>query len=269
MLDVFPFGLGALADGLFKGHLRRAHVGEHSELALHPVHDNFQVKFAHAGNNGLQCLLVRVDTECRVFFGQFLQRNAHFLLVGLGLGFDGDMDNRFGKSNALQKNGPVLIANGVSGDGIFKANRGRYLAGINFTHVFAMVGVHADNAADALLLPGAGIDYVRAGHQLARINAEKCQLADKRVGGDFESQPDKRLVIVGVHLNLFFFVGRVGADYGRQICRRRQVVGNRVEHELHAHVAERRTAHYWVDLVSQDQSADSAPDLLYRKFAAV
>src|SRR5690606_22290690 len=49
----FAFLLDGLANGFAVGHLRLADVGFHLELTLHAVDDDFQMQFAHAGNNGL------------------------------------------------------------------------------------------------------------------------------------------------------------------------------------------------------------------------
>ena len=60
--------LHRLADGFAVGHLRLAHVGVHPELPQHPVHQNLEVKLAHAADDRLAGLLVGVDLECGVLF---------------------------------------------------------------------------------------------------------------------------------------------------------------------------------------------------------
>ena len=87
LLDELAFDLVAgLADGLAVGHLRLAHGRLHAELALHPVHQDLQVQFAHAGDDRLPRLFIGAHAERRIFLCQPAQRDAHLFLVGLGLG---------------------------------------------------------------------------------------------------------------------------------------------------------------------------------------
>ena len=68
-------------DGFAVRDLRFAGVRVHFEFAEHPVANDFQVQLAHAGDDGLAGVFVRVDAESRVFFGEALQRGRHFFLV--------------------------------------------------------------------------------------------------------------------------------------------------------------------------------------------
>ncbi|MNY69160.1 hypothetical protein D3C86_2070560 [compost metagenome] len=87
LLDELAFDLVAgLADGLAVSHLRLAHGGFDSELALHAVNQDFQVQLAHAGDDGLAGFLVGPHSEGRILLRQPAQRDAHLFLVGLGLG---------------------------------------------------------------------------------------------------------------------------------------------------------------------------------------
>ena len=54
-----------LADGLAIGHLRRADVGIHAILATQPVDDDLEMQLAHAGQDGLPGLLVRLQAQAR------------------------------------------------------------------------------------------------------------------------------------------------------------------------------------------------------------
>src|ERR1035437_711573 len=53
LANVFALRLCLLADGFAIGDLRLADIGLHVELAHHAIDEDFQVKLAHAGNNGL------------------------------------------------------------------------------------------------------------------------------------------------------------------------------------------------------------------------
>src|SRR5438034_546604 len=62
LLDEFPLGFGAgAADGFAIRNLRLADVGFDAELASHPLHQDFQMQLAHAGNDGLARFLIGVD----------------------------------------------------------------------------------------------------------------------------------------------------------------------------------------------------------------
>ena len=98
LADVFAFAFGHLQNRFAVGHLRPADVGLHAELAHHAVHDDFQMQFAHAGNQRLAGIGIGVHAEGGIFLRQLCQRVAHFFLVGLGLGLDGHGNNRRGKS---------------------------------------------------------------------------------------------------------------------------------------------------------------------------
>ena len=54
-------------------------------------------QLAHAGDDGLAGLVVGGHAEGRVLLGELLQREAHLVLLGLGLRLDGDVDNGLGE----------------------------------------------------------------------------------------------------------------------------------------------------------------------------
>ena len=69
--------------------LRFTRIRVHLKLAEHTVPDNFQVQFAHAGDDRLACIFMRVNAECRIFLGEPLQRSRHFFLIQFCLRLDG------------------------------------------------------------------------------------------------------------------------------------------------------------------------------------
>src|SRR5699024_3480377 len=91
-------GVVVLVDGALERlavrDLGLAHVGLDLELALHAVHQHVEVQLAHAADDGLPGLVVQPDGEGRVLLGELLDGGAQLLLVGLGLGLDGDVDDR-------------------------------------------------------------------------------------------------------------------------------------------------------------------------------
>ena len=48
------------------------------------------MQLAHARHNRLPGLFIGVNAEGRILFGETLQRDAHFFLVGFGFWLDGD-----------------------------------------------------------------------------------------------------------------------------------------------------------------------------------
>src|SRR5512142_1451596 len=258
LLDVLAFGLGVLGDGLAVRDLRPAHVAFHLVLALHAVDDDVEVKLAHAGNDELVGLFVGPDAERRVLFGQFLERDAHLLLVRLGLRLDGERDDRFGEGDVLEHDRPVLVAEGVAGEGRLEAHGGGDVAGLDLIDVLARVGVQAHDAADALAIAGGRVQHVGTGFERAGIDAEEAELADERVRRDLERERRERRVVLGRALHDLRLVVRLGAFHRRDVERRRKVVDDGVEHELHALVLEGAAAEDGHDLERDDRLAEHA-----------
>ena len=84
------------------GNLGLAHVRLDLELAQQAVDDDLEVQLAHAGDDGLAGLVVGGHAERRVLLGELLQSDGHLVLLGLGLGLHGDVDNRIGELHGLQ-----------------------------------------------------------------------------------------------------------------------------------------------------------------------
>ena len=145
-----PSGFGLLADGLAISDLRFADVGLDVELAHHAVDDDFQVQLAHAADDRLPAVLVGRDPEGRIFLRQLAERNPHLFLIALGLGLDGNRDHRVGELDRLQHDRVLFVGDGVAGGHVLQADAGADVSGENFRNLLALVGVHAQQAADAL-----------------------------------------------------------------------------------------------------------------------
>ena len=125
VVDLFDL----LRDGLAVGDLRLAHVGLDLELAAHAVDEHLKVKLAHAGDDRLAGLLVGANLEGRVLLGQALDSSAELLLVALGLGLDGDRDDRRREVHGLQHDRLGRITQGVARGGVLQAHHGNDVAG--------------------------------------------------------------------------------------------------------------------------------------------
>ncbi len=134
-----------------------------------------------------------------------------------------------------------LVAQRVPGRDLLEADGGGDLAGADRLALLAAVGVHLEDAADALLAARGRVEDVRAGLEHAGVDAEVRELADERVGHDLEGERAERLVEARLALDLVAGL-RVGARDGALVERRRQVVDDRVEQRLDALVLERRAA---------------------------
>ena len=81
-----------------------------------------------------------------------------FSLAALVLGGDGDGDDRIGEDHGLQGGRVLGVAQGVAGLDVLHADQGDDVAGLGGIDLLAGVGVHLDDAADALGLAGEGVE---------------------------------------------------------------------------------------------------------------
>ena len=137
---------------------------------------------------------IRLDAEGRILFSEALQGDGQLVLVGLRLGLDLDLDDRLGEGHRLEHDGMVGISERVPGEGVLQPDGCGDVAGVDLVDLLAVVGVHLEDAADALLLALGRVEHVRAGLQGARIDAEERELADERVGRDLERERGEVLV---------------------------------------------------------------------------
>ena len=96
-------------------------------------------------------LVVGVDLEGGVLLGERAERLAQLVLVDLGLRLDRDGDHRLGELHALEHDRVRRVAERVTGGGVLETDGRDDVAGEDGVLVFAVVGVHLQDAADALL----------------------------------------------------------------------------------------------------------------------
>src|SRR4051794_18088220 len=257
--------LGGAADGLAVGHLRAADVGLDVELAAHAVDQHLEVQLAHAGDLGLPRLLVRLDLEGRVLLGQAAEGDGHLLLVGLGLRLDGDLDDGLGEVDHLELDRRVRSGERVAGDDLLDADRRGDVARVDLVELLAVVGVHHQDAPDALGLAGGDVEDPRARAELAGVRAEVGELADERVRGDLERQRREGLLVGRLAGGLLRLVGAAHLDDAgdrRHVERAGEVVEHGVQQRLHALVLERAAAEDRGQLDGQRGLADGGLQLL-------
>ena len=150
-----------------------------------------------------------------------------------------------GSGNSMDSRtiGLLVVAERVARGGDLEAHGRGDVAGEHLGDVLAVVGVHLQDAADALLLVLVRVVHVRARFERARVHPEVGELADERVGHDLEGDGREGLVVVGAPGDGLAVLG-VDAFDRRDVERRGQVVDHRVQQHLHALVLERGAAEH-------------------------
>ena len=265
LLGVLEVRLGRLGDGFAVGNLGLAHVGVHAEFAGEAVNDDFQVQFAHAGDQGLVGFIIALHAERGVFLGQLVQSGGKSVAVGLGLGLDGNFDNRIRNVQRFQNDFALFVAQGVAGGGVFQTHQSHDVASASPFHVFTLVGVHLQDAANAFALAGVGVVHGHAGFKETGVNAEEGQVTDEGVGEKLEHQTGKGFLVVAMAFHNFFGLAGNVAGHGRDVHRRRQVVHHGVQQGLHTHVAEGGTQQHRHDVAGNGGLADAGDDFFFGK----
>ena len=186
------------------------------------------MQLAHAGDDGLAGLLVGVDLEGRVLLGELLQTHGELVLLGLGLGLDGDVDNGIGEVHGLEDDGMALVAQGLAGRRVLEADGRDDVARGAIVDIMLLVGMHLEDATNALLLAVVGIDDIGTGVQTTRIDAQVGELANVGIGHDLEGQGRERLLVGRLALLLLVGIG-IDAGDGRHVERAGQVVDDSIE----------------------------------------
>jgi len=91
-----------------------------------------------------------------------------------------------------------------------------------------LVGMHLEDATNALLLAVVGIDDIGTGVQTTRIDAQVGELANVGIGHDLEGQGRERLLVGRLALLLLVGIG-IDAGDGRHVERAGQVVDDSIE----------------------------------------
>ena len=225
LLDELALGFNLFAERLAVGHLRLANARLDAEFAPHTVDQNLEMQLAHAGDDRLARFLVGAHTERRIFLREAPERDAHLLLIRLGLRLDRLRDHRVGELHALERDDLADVAQRLAGRNVLQAYRSRDITGAHFLDFLALVGVHLQEPADALLLAAHRVVDGIARVQHAGVHADERELADVGVGHDLERETREGLVVAGL-AQIDFAVLLLALDRGN-INRRRQVVDHR------------------------------------------
>src|SRR5437899_161625 len=82
--------------------LRLADISADIEFAHHAVHDDFQMEFAHSGDDRLCGVRIGVNPECRIFLRELVERDTHFFLIGFGFRLDCNRDDGLGEGHRFK-----------------------------------------------------------------------------------------------------------------------------------------------------------------------
>ena len=140
-----------LADRLAVGDLRLADVRLDVEFALHAVDDDLKVQLAHAGDDRLARLLVGTHAER----GSSCARRDRAMPIfsWSALVFGSTAIEMTGSGNVMRSSviDVVRRAQRIAGRDVLQADGRRDVARAHFFDFAALVGVHLQDAADALL----------------------------------------------------------------------------------------------------------------------
>ena len=231
-----------------------------AELAHHAIDEHFEVELAHTRDDRLPGLVVGVDLEGRVFVRQRAQGLAQLVLVVLRLRLDRDRDHGLGEDHALEHDRVLALAERVARGGLLETEAGDDVARVRDLDVEAVVRVHAQDAADALLAVLGGVVDLGALLELARVDAEVGELA-VGVGDDLERERREGRALFVLADDLVFGL-RVDARGRRDVERRREEVDDRVEHGLDALVLERGAAQHGHELALDGSGAQRTAQLV-------
>lgn len=152
--------------------LRRADVGFHLEFSQKSVHDDVEVKFAHARDDRLSRFLIGIRLERGIFFGELDERHGHLFLTRFGLRLQRELNDGLGEDHFFENDGMFFVAERVARRRVFKSDDGADVARVDLGNILSLIGVHLHEAPYSLLLFLRGVIHVGAGGKYARISAE-------------------------------------------------------------------------------------------------
>ena len=225
------------------------------------------MQLAHARDDDLTRLGVRVNAERRILLGELLEGDAHLLLIVLRRGFHRNGDNGIRELHRLKDDRVVLVAERIARRRVLQADCRRDITAVDDVDLLAVVRVHLENAANALLAVLRRIVDIRAGVQRAGVNTEERELSNERIRHDLKRERRERCTVRCRTVVLFARV-RVHTSDRRDIRRGRHVVNDRIEQGLNALVAVRRAARHRRHLAGDGRLANGAADLLLGQLLA-
>src|SRR6185437_13669442 len=119
----------------------------------------------------------------------------------------------------------------VAGEGVPETDGGGDVAGVDLRDVFAVVGVHLQQATDALPTVLAAVGDIGTGGKFAGVDAEVGKAANEWVGHNLKGQRGKGGILIRLDRDRLFAAGDDALNRGN-VQRRRQEGDDGVEHRL-------------------------------------
>ena len=188
LADEPAVALGGATDRLAVRDLRLADVGGDLELAHHAVDEHVEVQLAHAGDERLAALGSVLTRNVGSSSARRWRAMPSLSWSALVLGSIATSMTGSGNVIDLEHDRVVRVAQRVAGEGVLEADDGGDVARVDLVDLLAVVGVHLEDAADALLLALGRVEHVGAGLERAGVDPEERELADERIGGDLEGE---------------------------------------------------------------------------------
>src|SRR5690606_24432360 len=157
------------------GDLRLTDISLDLELSKQSVDDNFEVKLTHTGNNRLSGLFIDTNREGRIFFSQPTEGIAELVAVCLGLGFDGDRDNRIREVHRLEDDRRFVSAERVACCRVLQTYDSDDVASYGFLNIGSFICLKSDQTANTFALVLGAVQHVGAGAQLAAVDSNEGQ----------------------------------------------------------------------------------------------
>mmetsp|Transcript_15354 Transcript_15354/g.20245 ORF Transcript_15354/g.20245 Transcript_15354/m.20245 type:complete len:294 (-) Transcript_15354:21-902(-) len=207
LLLVGVVNLSNSCDGLTVRHLGCTNIGLNVELTLHAVNNNFQVKLSHTFNDGLTSFFVTTETEGWILGSKTDKGLRHFLLIGLGLGFDGNLNDGFREFHLLKDDSIVLATESFSGGSILKTNQSNDISSDSRLNFGTVVGMHLKHTSNTFILFLDRVVDSGSGFHNSGVNTGESKSSDERIVGNLEGQSRKRLGIRRVTDSIFSIIG--------------------------------------------------------------
>src|SRR3569833_3576090 len=101
--------------------------------------------------------MVSRNPKSGILFSQTQQSKTQKNKNNKSFWLDGNAYWWFRESNTLENYRASRVTQGIAGSSAFKANDCRNVASFNLSHIFAFIGVHADNTPDTLFLASGAV----------------------------------------------------------------------------------------------------------------
>ena len=234
LLLQLPFGGRRPVDGFPVGHAHVGGVDVDAELACHALERHGDMGFAEAAEHGLPSLLDTLHPQRRVFRLQPTERVAHFVVVGLGVGHDGNAVLGRGPARADHLHRGALGGKRVAGVGVAQLGHRCDVAGGDLGGGQLLLAAKHEQGVQAFLATVRAVQQAVVGAHGAGQHLEQRELPDERVGDGLEDVGER--LAVGDCGDGYHLVA--GGDRCRALGGRRAEVADEVGQAIDAHAGD-------------------------------